>query len=78
MTLRQCEEFCTGTKGCNSITHCPRDNDRCSLFDKELEGNEPTKWQSYCSSYYRAKIKPALEADRKGITCFCCLSLSLN
>ena len=67
MTLTQCMEYCTGTKNCKSFTHCPLVLDRCSLFDRELTDNEPTKWNSYCSSYYRTKNPTILEAQRKGI-----------
>ena len=65
-TLAQCEEYCSDTKGCKSFTHCPLDYDRCSLYDRQLMGTEPTKWNSYCSSYYRTKNPSSIEVRRKG------------
>ena len=67
MTLRQCEEYCTATQDCKSFTHCPHDYNRCSLFDRQVMGNQPTKWNSYCSYYNRAKNPHPLDVRQKGI-----------
>ena len=56
MTLQQCENACTKTDGCNSFTHCPRHQNRCWLKDRVLTGGEPTKYNHYCSTYYKPGI----------------------
>ena len=53
MSLEQCEDACTDTDGCNSISHCPRDIDRCYLRGGIFTGSEPTIYKYYCSSYYK-------------------------
>ena len=60
MTLKQCENACTHTDGCNSFSHCPRDEDRCQLMDGVFKGNEPTIVNSTCSTYYKKGIRAVL------------------
>ena len=60
MTLQQCEDACDQTDGCNSFAHCPRHQNRCWLTDKVYNGNEPTKHNDYCSTYYKTGIRSLL------------------
>merc|ERR1719357_1067772 len=52
MELSECEEVCTTTEGCNSFAYCPYDYNRCWLKDKAFTGNEVTRYQGYCRTYY--------------------------
>ena len=56
MTLNECEKACTDMEGCNSFWYCPNHNNRCYLYDRVFEGNEPTSRKWYCSTYYKERM----------------------
>ena len=58
MTLETCKAACRDTADCNSFAHCPKDvndpkhDNKCWMKDRVFKGNEPTKYDNYCTTFY--------------------------
>ena len=56
-TVDNCKQLCDGIAECNSFRSCDGwrlvGDWRCYPKDKLLDGSEPTKWKSNCTTYYQ-------------------------